>query len=218
MLKKEAQIEQKNHEDEHRIEQRELKQDVRALKVSKNEQNFRHKHYLNMIQKDFNEKASQKRKEFERISNEIQLNFKHKMFLLRLEMDKKRKDDILKIEVKKNLAIKELTHKHEQKYEAIKCYYAEITNTNLDMIRQLKDDLTDAKKDDNDVKLDFRSASDRNAEIKGPYDAAIARCLVLKVQGDKHEKIKHELIETQKLIGNSISSYAELEWEFEVKN
>ena len=49
MLKKEAQIEQKNHEDEHRIEQRELKQDVRALKVSKNEQNFRHKQYLNMI-------------------------------------------------------------------------------------------------------------------------------------------------------------------------
>ena len=53
------------------------------------------------------------------------------------------------------------------------------------MIRQLKDDLTDAKKDDNYVKIDFRAASDRNAEIKGPYDAAIARCLVLKVQGER---------------------------------
>ena len=86
------------------------------------------------------------------------------------------------------------------------------------MIRQLKDDLTDAKKDDNYVKIDFRAASDRNAEIKGPYDAAIARCLVLKVQGDKHEKIKQELVATQQLIGHSVSSYSELEWEFEVKN
>ena len=179
---------------------------------------FRHKQYLNMIQKDFNVKSSEKRKEFERISNEIQLNFKHKMFLLRSEMDAKRKDEILKIEVKKNEVIKLLTAKHEQKYDAIKSYYAEITNTNLDMIRQLKDDLTDAKKDDNYVKIDFRAASDRNAEIKGPYDAAIARCLVLKVQGDKHEKIKQELVATQQLIGHSVSSYSELEWEFEVKN
>lgn len=66
-----------------------------------------------MIQKDFNVKSSEKRKEFERISNEIQLNFKHKMFLLRSEMDAKRKDEILKIEVKKNEVIKLLTAKHE---------------------------------------------------------------------------------------------------------
>jgi hypothetical protein len=32
-LKKEAQIELKNREDDHRVDQRELKQDIRSLKI-----------------------------------------------------------------------------------------------------------------------------------------------------------------------------------------
>lgn len=55
---------------------------------------------------------TEKRKEFERISNEIQLNFKHKMFLLRSDMEKRRKNAINMIESKKNVAIHELTSKH----------------------------------------------------------------------------------------------------------
>jgi len=41
-----------------------------------------------------------------------------------------------------------LTQKHAKKYNDIKNYYQEITNTNLDIIKQLKDELTDAKKED----------------------------------------------------------------------
>jgi hypothetical protein len=41
-LKKEAQITLKNHEDEHRITERELKQDIRGIKVQKKEQEVRH--------------------------------------------------------------------------------------------------------------------------------------------------------------------------------
>ncbi len=98
------------------------------------------------------------------------------MFLLRSDMEKRRKHAINMIESKKNVAIHELTSKHSQKYEAIKNYYAEITNTNLDIIRQLKDDLADARKDDNGLKRDLRNQADRNADIKGPYDAAVSRC------------------------------------------
>lgn len=59
-------------------------------------------------------------------------------------MEKKRKAEIARIEAKKNQAIKELTGKHAKKYADIKEYYSEITNTNLDIIKQLKDDLADA--------------------------------------------------------------------------
>ena len=88
------------------------------------------------------------RSEFERIGNEISTKFKHKMLLLREDMEKKRKAAIQMIELKKNQAIKELTGKHEQKYKDIKTYYQEITNTNLDIIKQLKDELSDARKED----------------------------------------------------------------------
>ncbi len=36
-LKKEAQVSLKNVEDDHRVDQRELKQDIRSLKISKKE-------------------------------------------------------------------------------------------------------------------------------------------------------------------------------------
>jgi len=60
---------------------------------------------------------------------------------LRIKMDKTRKDEIKKIEDMKNTKIKELTEKHDRKYNDIKDYYFEITNTNLDIIRFLKEDL-----------------------------------------------------------------------------
>lgn len=91
--------------------------------------------YLNTLTKDFNKRATQMRSEFERIANEISLKFKHKMLLLREEMERKRKNMILQIETKKNQAIKDLTGKHAKKYADIKNYYQEITNTNLDIIK-----------------------------------------------------------------------------------
>lgn len=66
------------------------------------------------------------------------------MLLLRQDKEKRRKTEIERIEGKKNDAIRALTKKHEQKYADIKEYYSEITNTNMDIIKQLKDDLADA--------------------------------------------------------------------------
>lgn len=103
-------------EDEHRINERELKQDLRALKVQKKEQEVRHQEYLNALTKDKNKQATKIRAEYERIANEIQLKYKHKMLLLREEMERKRKAQIQQIENKKNEAIKALTQKHSKKY------------------------------------------------------------------------------------------------------
>jgi hypothetical protein len=64
---------------------------VRSLKVQKKEQEVRHMEYLNTLTKDFNKRATQMRAEFERISNEISLKYKHKMLLMREEMERKRK-------------------------------------------------------------------------------------------------------------------------------
>ena len=78
-LKKEQQITLKNSEDEHRTQQRELKQDLRALKVSKKEQEVRQTEYLNELMKKSQEEQSSIYRHYERISNEIQLKYKNKM-------------------------------------------------------------------------------------------------------------------------------------------
>lgn len=53
-MKKEAQITLKNVEDENRINQRELKQDLRSINIAKKEQEVRHKEYLNALTREKN--------------------------------------------------------------------------------------------------------------------------------------------------------------------
>lgn len=116
MVKKQAQIKLKNSEDEHRINERELKQDLRALKVQEKEQEVRQTEYSNALNKHYNALATQKRKDYERIANEIQEKYKSKMGRLREVMETKRKSEIQKIEAKKNRTIEELKTKHDKKY------------------------------------------------------------------------------------------------------
>lgn len=70
------------------------------------------------------------------------------MLNLRKKMEEKRKRIIQQIENKKNQAIKDLTLAHEKKYTHIKNYYQEITNTNMEIIKSLKNDLQQKKADD----------------------------------------------------------------------
>ena len=145
MIKKQAQIKLKNSEDEHRINARELKQDLRALKVQEKEQEVRQTEYSNALTKHYNAKATAKRKEFERIANEIQEKYKAKMTRLREDMEAKRKSEIAKIEAKKNKTIEELKQKHEKKYQDIHLYYNDITKLNMDMISTLRTDFKSEK-------------------------------------------------------------------------
>jgi len=52
---------------------------------------------LNSLVRSYNDKSTELRKEYERIGKEIEMNFKHKMFLLRTHMQNERKDKIAKI-------------------------------------------------------------------------------------------------------------------------
>ncbi|CDW78359.1 growth-arrest-specific protein 8 [Stylonychia lemnae] len=216
-LKKEAQITLKNVEDEHRIDERELKQDLRALKVQKKEQEVRHSEYLNALTKDKNKQATKIRAEYERIANEIQLKYKHKMLLLREEMERKRKAMIQQIENKKNQAIKDLTQKHAKKYNDIKNYYQEITNTNLDIIKQLKDELTDAKKEDTSKQKQKMDQEEANKQVVEPLQKASEEVKKLSEKKKKHDTIMDKLKECQAFIMEHDSVLKDIEWQYEVR-
>lgn len=128
------------------------------------------------------------RHENERICNEIHLKYKNKMLLLRQEMENKRKDEIRKIQEKKDAAIAELTSKHTNKYADIKAYYMDITNTNLDIINQLKEELNEAKDDDNRMQKQKMDATEKNNEVVEPLTKAseeVKQLSIVKVKYDK---------------------------------
>jgi len=70
------------------------------------------------------------------------------MKMLRNEKENLRKQETKKIRERKDAAIAELTQKIKVKYEEIRNYYSEITNTNLEMISELKKELNTNKLDD----------------------------------------------------------------------
>lgn len=125
---------------------------------------------MNSLQKHFNQETTTLRKEYERIFNEIQYKYKFQMKLLREAMEKKRKKEIEKIEQKKQMTIEALKEKHEKKYTAIKTFYLDITATNFDIIKGLKEDLASAKKDDAQQTQEKIKVKEKNEEIQGPLD------------------------------------------------
>ena len=112
------------------------------------------------------------RNDHERICNEIQLKYKEKMKDLRAQMEKKRKREIQKIEVRKNAKIKECTIKHEQKYAEIKDYYGDITSTNLDIIKFLKEDLSSSNEEAQRSHKEYRRNYNANKNVTEPLHRA----------------------------------------------
>ena len=157
------------------------------------------------------------RQEFERISNEIHLKFKNKMLNLRQEMENKRKSEIKKIQEKKDQAIKELTAKHDQKYIDIKTYYTEITNTNLDIIKQLKDELIDARKDNGEKQKQKMDCQEQNNKIVEPLNQANEEVTYLEKKKKTHDQIMDKLSETQQLIAEYDERSKDIEWQYEVR-
>lgn len=60
---------------------------------------------------------------------------------LRQEMEEERNNIIKHLEEKKDAKIQAITKEHAQKYSNIKNYYSDITITNLDLIKQLKNEI-----------------------------------------------------------------------------
>jgi hypothetical protein len=216
-LKKEAEITLKNVEDEHRIDARELKADIRALNVSMKEQEVRQGEYVRALKKANNKKKTAIRQEHERIANEIKMKYTHKMLLLRKEMEDKRKAMIMQIEAKKDTAIQDLISRHGQNYTKIKGYYQEITNTNLDVIKQMKDELAEVRRDDQQKYKDLIEQKKINSRMSEPLKAIDQEVKALRAKKIKFKKMKKELYKYKDEILDLDKRYREIEWEYEVK-
>ena len=136
---------------------------------------------------------------------------------LRTEKENRRRAEIKKIEEKKNAAIKELTDKHEKKYNEIKNYYTEITNTNIDIIKQLKDDLNrDKKEEAKKNKLKYE-AQEANNKVVGPMKEAEQAVKQLELQKLDHDEITKSRDAFTLEILDLEKSNKEIEYQYEVR-
>ena len=139
------------------------------------------------------------------------------MLLLRKDLEEKRKALIAQIETEKDKAIEDLINRHDQNYAKIKSYYQEITNTNLDVIKQMKDDLADVRKDDQQKYKDLLEQKKINNKMSEPLKAIEEEVKALRIKKVKFDKMKEELYKYKDQILDLDKRYREIEWEYEVK-
>ena len=110
-----------------------------------------------------------------------------------------------------------MTAKHTQKYNDIKSYYQDITNTNFDIIKQLKDELSDAKKEDNDKTRQKMDQQEANNSVVLPLNQANAEVKRLKELKKKYDVVMHKLVECQEQISHYDGTSKDIEWQLEVR-
>lgn len=157
-------------EDEHLIKSREWITDIRSLKVVKKEQEVSQIDYLFAIDQDRARRLTQARHDYERIANDIKRKYDEKMKKLRNEMEEARANIISRLETKKDQKIQQIVREHTKKYTDIKNYYSDITATNLDLIKQLKNEINEHQKNEERDKKLLQSIEREQQSLKNPLD------------------------------------------------
>lgn len=83
-------------------------------------------------------------------------------------MEQYRKNLIKHLEEKKDEKIKKLTTEHTKKYSDIKAYYTEITATNLDLIKQLRNEISGLHKKEEENKRLLNQIERERKELMEP--------------------------------------------------
>lgn len=76
----------------------------------------------------------------------MQRDFEIKLRDCLQEAELRRKAEIQEIEANKNAHIQDLVRKHQLNFEKMKKYYLDITTSNLDLIKSLKDEVEEMRK------------------------------------------------------------------------
>ncbi|CAK61701.1 unnamed protein product (macronuclear) [Paramecium tetraurelia] len=216
-LRKDVEVTLKQLEDDHRMKDRELKTDIRSLKVQQKEADLAQNDYMFALKTEYDRQATQLRQNFERQANDLKEKYHLKMEKLRREMEEARNNLIKILQEKKDLRIQQLTKEHSKKYTEIKNYYSDITATNLDMIKSLKNEITDhQKKEEKDKKL-LQSIENESKNLNEPLKAIKEEIKFLIKEKEEQAQVVQQKEQLKLKIDELEKKFRNLEYEYEVK-
>jgi hypothetical protein len=215
-LKTEAESGLKLQEDHHRITESELKKDKRSLKVEMKEGEVSQEDFIRMLKMDQDSGILQLRQEFDRRARDMQAQYELRMKTIRDDMEKERRKQIAKIEEAKNTQIQKVMGKNQKDFMEIKNYYSEITNSNLDLIKRLKEEHSEIKKRENDDAKKMWDLVQRNNQLKEPLKRAHQDVERLEDELLAYEEDKKRLIAVKEKIRANETLLHRMEFQHEV--
>jgi hypothetical protein len=215
-LKTDSEVTLKLQEDHDRITEAEIKKDKRALKVEMKEAEVGQEDFIRMLKLEQDQKILELRQEFDRRARDMQQKYDLRMKTIRDEMEKQRRKQIQKIEEAKNTHIQRVMQKNQKDFQEIKVYYGDITTTNLDLIRRLKEEHHEIKKRENGDAKHMFDLEQKNKQLKEPLKRANTDVEKLEDELQQYEQDKKKLASVKDKIRQSETMLHRMEFQHEV--
>ncbi|CCI47062.1 unnamed protein product [Albugo candida] len=213
---KQGELSLQTTQDAHRDTKHEIKSDNRHLQAEGNMSDIAHYQYMKSLKHEQDEKLSNLRHQYERYAKDIQQKYERKRKVVRDRLEAQRKADTQQIEERKNLHIGHLMSAHEKAFREIKNYYNDITHSNLDLIKSLKEQVADLKKKEaQDEKLMFE-VSQENKRMSEPLKRALQDVEALRKRFQQYQCDKSVLRDTKAELLVLEEQFATCSWEHEV--
>eukprot|EP01138_Halocafeteria_seosinensis_P000034 gb/GECG01000034.1/.p1 GENE.gb/GECG01000034.1/~~gb/GECG01000034.1/.p1 ORF type:complete len:526 (+),score=119.49 gb/GECG01000034.1/:1-1578(+) len=214
--KTDAQVNLKLKQDEHRESVAELKKDIWSLEKIRREKRVAHEQYMRELKKRHDADITQLRLEFERESRELCSQYEDKMTVTRKELFDKREASVRRIEQRKSKHIEQLIKAHEKAFQDIKNYYNEITHSNLDMIKSLKEEVNELAKKEAQDEQRIVAIAQENKRMSAPLARALEESKKLKGERERYLQDLEELDNVKGKILSQEDELATLQWEHEI--
>jgi hypothetical protein len=215
-LKTDAEMALKLQEDHHRVTEAEIKKDKRSLKVEWKEAQVSQEDFMRMLKLEQDQNILELRQEFDRKARDMQQKYELRMKGIRDEMEKQRRKQIQKIEEAKNAQIQKVMQKNQKDFMEIKVYYQEITTSNLDLIKRLKEEHSEIKKRENDNAKMMFDLENKNKQLKEPLKKAHQDVEDLEKELLAYEEDKKKLANVKEKIRQSETLLHRMEFQHEV--
>merc|ERR1740138_1234526 len=163
--------------------------------------------FVRMLKLEQDQKILDVRQEYDAKARDLQQKYAQKMKLLRDQMEGARKNEIMRIEDDKNTHIKKCMDKNQKDFQEIKVYYGDITSSNLDLIKRLKEEHEEIKKRQHTDSKHMLDLKQKNTQLSEPLRRANRDVDALQEELRLYEVDKKRLAEVKEKIKEQEKTY-----------
>merc|ERR1719502_1409726 len=138
-----------------------IKQDLRAQQLANEED-------VKMLRQGFAKSLGKLRETFQQNHRQLEAQYEEQVEQLRIDLELKAKVEVHEIEERKNQHINELLFNHQEAFDEIKTYYNDITHDNLQLIRELKDEIAGMREREKTNQKRMALLTQENKELSEP--------------------------------------------------
>jgi len=215
-LKTESERSLKNKLEEHREKEADFKRDKRQLKQEWKDHQLQYDEEIHRMKQDNDKEVTLLMQQFERNMKEMQMKYEKRIKNLREDMEVRRKAEIDDIERRKTDHVQKLMAEHDKAFQDIREYYNDITSNNLELIKNLKEQVSNMKRNEAyNEKLMFEIAQE-NKRLTEPLTKAYKEVNLLQHELANYEKDKQSLDNAKERLRSLEDQFKTLSWENEV--